>query len=984
MAPLDEVNQYSSDDSQGTLTAITGTNAGFIAHLYERYLSDPEGIGEDWQIFFQALGEDSHIRPSDFVGPSWAKPALGTTGISSIDSEQSALDSSPKSVGRTPKAGFDVAELQQVAADSVNAVQMIRAYRALGHLHADLDPLKLVENPSFGELDPSEYGFMSADMDREVFINGNLGLGATAKVRDIVARLRATYCGKIGVEFMHIMDPVQKAWLQRRIEGIENRTDFTNLGRRTILERLTEAEGFEKFLDAKFKGTKRFGLDGGESTIPALEQIIKRGSQLGIEEVVVGMPHRGRLNILANFMGKPFHQIFAEFQGVMSAPADVETSGDVKYHLGTSTDRVFDGKNVHLSLNPNPSHLEAVNTVVLGKVRAKQALIGDGDGSKVMPILLHGDAAFAGQGIVAETLDMSDLRGYKVGGCIHFIINNQIGFTTNPVNARSGPYCTEVAKMVGAPIFHVNGDDPEAVVHAARIAIEFRQEFKQDVIFDLFCYRRFGHNEGDEPAFTQPLMYQKIKSQPTTRALYADRLVREGLVSESDAKDLVSSFRKKMDQEFEVSKSFKPNKADWLEGAWQGLKKGEKTGPRRGKTSMAMPHYEVLSQGLTSVPDDFTPNRKVQRLLEQRHTMFASGEGFDWGTAEAMAFGSLLLDGSPVRFTGQDVSRGTFSHRHAGIVDQVTEERHYSVNHLVEDQEVFLDIHNSPLSEMGVLGFEYGYSMAAPKALTIWEAQFGDFANGAQVIIDQFITSGETKWLRMSGLVMLLPHGYEGSGPEHSSARLERYLQQCAEDNIQVANCTTPANYFHILRRQVRRDFRKPLVIMTPKSLLRRKRCVSSKADFMGDSSFHRILLEEASFESRAAAKRVVFCSGKVYYDLLERRESLEEDGALSPGAVHLIRVEQLYPFPEGVLAEEMVGFQGCDLVWCQEEPRNMGAWTFVEPLFEEVLKLAGTRQQRLKYAGRPAAASPATGSAKQHAEQQAALVDEALVGSIN
>ena len=983
MAPMDGSNLNVGQSLDDSLTAFNGANAIFIAEIYERYLQDPTSIDPDWQVFFDAFDDEAASLSGDFDGPSWKK-----RGNSVVDRDDPSSKVEPINVqvssGSVGTSAPSYETLRAVASDSVNAIQMIRAYRALGHLHADLDPLGLVENPSFGELDPAKYGFGPGDMEREVFINGNLGLGATAKVRDVVTRLQSTYCGKIGVEFMHIMEPDQKAWLQRRIENIENKTDFTSLGRRTILERLTDAEGFEKFLDAKFKGTKRFGLDGGESTIPALEQIIKRGSQLGIEEVVVGMPHRGRLNILANFMGKPFHQIFAEFQGVMSAPADIETSGDVKYHLGTSTDRTFDDKTVHLSLNPNPSHLEAVNTVVLGKVRAKQALIGDDARGRVMPILLHGDAAFAGQGIVAETLDMSDLRGYKVGGCIHFIINNQIGFTTNPVNARSGPYCTEVAKMVGAPIFHVNGDDPEAVVHAARIAIEFRQEFKQDVIFDLFCYRRFGHNEGDEPAFTQPLMYQKIKSQVTTRALYAERLAAEGLVPAAESEAMVKTFRERMDQEFDISKSFKPNKADWLEGAWQGLKKGEKTGPRRGKTSMAGAHYDVLAKGLTSVPNDFKPNKKVQRLLEQRHAMFANGEGFDWGTAEGMAFGSLLLDGSPIRFTGQDVSRGTFSHRHAAIVDQETERRHYSVNHLTDDQSAFLDIHNSPLSEMGVLGFEYGYSMAAPKALTIWEAQFGDFANGAQVIIDQFITSGEIKWLRMSGLVMLLPHGYEGQGPEHSSARLERYLQQCAEDNIQVANCTTPANYFHILRRQVRRDFRKPLIMMTPKSLLRHKRCVSSKSDFMGDSTFHRIMLEEQTMNDRSKAKRVVFCSGKVYYDLLERRESLEEDGALTPGTVHLVRIEQLYPFPEIALAEEMVGFEDCDLVWCQEEPRNMGAWSFVEPFFEDVFKKVQTRQSRLKYSGRAAAASPATGSAKKHADQQAALIDDAIVGSMN
>jgi len=973
MAPLDQAGDAASYDDP--LSALTGANASYIADLFALYTQNPSAVDSNWQEFFSAFSDDEAALFGDFNGPSWK--SRSTRIVGAISAEEEAARAAAAKKKPAAGAGLDSEAAKLATQDSVAALMMIRAYRIRGHLKADLDPLGLKKQEEHEELEPATYGFTAADMDREVYINNVLGLGEYATVGQILDRCRATYCGKIGVEFMHITDPRQKAWVQERIEGIENKTDFTEMGKRAILERLTHAEGFENFLDKKFPGTKRFGLDGGETMIPALEQILKRGSQLGLKEVVLGMAHRGRLNVLANFMKKPYRAILNEFLGGFAFPDDINASGDVKYHLGSSADREFDGETVHLSLNPNPSHLEAVNPVVVGKARAKQDQHGDTERTKVMPILIHGDAAFAGQGLVPEVLDLTGLKGYRTGGVINFVINNQIGFTTNPVNARPGPYCTDIAKAIEAPIFHVNGDDPEAVIHVARIATEFRQEFKQDVVIDMFCYRRFGHNEGDEPAFTQPLMYKQIKQQRPTRALYAEKLAAENVVSAQDSQRLHDDFQALMAEEFEAAQSYKPNSADWLGGSWQGLKRAE-DGPRRGKTGLSVEQWMVLAEQLPSMPEDFIPNKKVVRLMDNKCEMFESGEGFDWATAEAMAFGSLLMEGAPIRFSGQDVRRGTFTQRHAVLTDQESEATHTPLTTLSEDQ-ARLEIIDSPLSELGVLGFEYGYSYTEPKALTLWEAQFGDFSNGAQIIIDQFISSAEAKWLRMSGLVMLLPHGYEGQGPEHSSARLERYLQMCGEDNWQVANCTTPANYFHILRRQLRRDFRKPLVLMTPKSLLRHKRCVSSKAAFMNGSTFHRVLLEDRSMDMsvRKDAKRVVLCTGKVYYDLLEEREQRGLDH------VHLVRVEQLYPFPSIALAEEMESFKHCEFVWCQEEPKNMGAWTHVDPYIEEVLEQVGAPAGRAGYAGRAAAASPATGSGSLHKKQQTALVEAALVGPV-
>ncbi|GER07878.1 hypothetical protein JCM17843_21880 [Kordiimonadales bacterium JCM 17843] len=675
--------------------------------------------------------------------------------------------------------------------------------------------------------------------------------------------------------------------------------------------------------------------------VPALEGVIKTGGQNGVKEIILGMPHRGRLNVLATVMQKPFRQIFHEFHGGAAHPEEVEGSGDVKYHLGTSSDRDFDGNEVHLSLSPNPSHLEAVDPVVLGKARAKQTQRMDAERGEVLSLLLHGDAAFAGQGLVAECLMLSGLRGYRTGGTVHFIVNNQIGFTTSPSYSRSSPYPSDVAKMVQSPIFHVNGDDPEAVVFACKVATEFRQAFKKDVVVDMFCYRRFGHNEADEPAFTQPLMYAAIKKHTSVTQVYAKRLEAEGVVTADEVAAWIDEFHTMLEEEFEAGKNHKPNKADWLEGRWTGFSQPEATNQaRRAETGVDVATLREVGSVLTTIPDSFNPHRTLRRILDAKDQMIEQGTGLDWATGEALAYGTLLSEGYHVRLSGQDSGRGTFSQRHAVWVDQKTEERYIPLDMVKKG--AHFEVLDSPLSEAGVLGFEYGYSLAEPMALVLWEAQFGDFANGAQVIIDQFIASGEAKWLRMSGLVMLLPHGYEGQGPEHSSARLERYLQLCAEDNMQVANCTTPASYFHILRRQMHRKFRKPLIIMTPKSLLRHKRATSSLADMGPGSQFHRVLRDDAetkpgttlALNSDKDIKRVILCSGKVYYDLVDEREAREQTDS------YILRVEQLYPFPHETMVAELKRFKNAkSIVWCQEEPKNMGAWTFIEPHLEAAMQ---------------------------------------------
>ncbi|KNG94390.1 2-oxoglutarate dehydrogenase E1 component [Pseudaestuariivita atlantica] len=981
------MTDHSPNDAFHATSFMQGHNAEYLEQLYARYANDPASVDEAWQAFFRGLGDGEVDVKREAAGPSWARsdwPPQPNDDLTAALDGQWALDpevktAAPKLKAAADKAGVEVSDeqIKRAVLDSIRAIMLIRAYRIRGHLAADLDPLGMKEPVDHPELDPRTYGFNEADMDRPIFLDNVLGL-ELASMREIVEIVKRTYCGTFALQYMHISDPEQSAWLKERIEGYGKEISFTREGRKAILNKLVEAEGFEKFLHVKYTGTKRFGLDGGESLIPAMEQIIKRGGALGINEIVVGMPHRGRLSVLANVMGKPYRAIFNEFQGGSFKPEDVDGSGDVKYHLGASSDREFDGNKVHLSLTANPSHLEAVNPVVLGKVRAKQDQMNDVERKKVMAILLHGDAAFAGQGVVAEGLGLSGLRGHKTGGTMHIVVNNQIGFTTAPHFSRSSPYPTDIALMVEAPIFHVNADDPEAVVHAARVATEFRQMFGKDVVIDMICYRRFGHNEGDEPMFTNPIMYKKVKSHKTTLTLYTDRLVQDGLIPEGEIEDMKAAFQAQMNEEFEAGKNYKPNKADWLDGRWSHIdKRGEEY--QRGQTAISPDTLAEIGTALTRLPEGYPVHKTVARMLSNKAEMFEKGAGFDWATGEALAFGSLLTEGYPVRLSGQDSARGTFSQRHSGIVDQETEERYYPLNNIRGGQERY-EVIDSMLSEYAVLGFEYGYSLAEPNALVMWEAQFGDFANGAQIMFDQFISSGESKWLRMSGLVCLLPHGFEGQGPEHSSARLERFLQMCGQDNWIVANCTTPANYFHILRRQIHRDFRKPLILMTPKSLLRHKLAVSRSEDFTDGSSFHRVLWDDAQHgnsDTKLVAdkkiKRVVMCSGKVYFDLLEERDARGIDD------IYLMRIEQYYPFPALSLVKELERFKGAEMIWCQEEPKNQGAWTFIEPNIEWVLTRIGAKHDRPVYVGRATSASPATGLASAHKAQQADLVDEAL-----
>ncbi|WP_417241931.1 2-oxoglutarate dehydrogenase E1 component [Celeribacter sp.] len=982
------MNDQSPNDTFHASSFMQGHNAEYLEQVYAQYTQDPASVDASWAEFFDALGDAAGDVQAEAAGPSWARadwpPVPNDDLTAALDgqwTEPAVVEQKIKA--KAAEKNVDISEdaVKRAVLDSVRALMIIRAYRIRGHLVADLDPLGMRESTPHPELDPKSYGFTDADMDRPIFLDQVLGL-QTASMRTILEIVKRTYCGTFALQYMHISNPEEAGWLKERIEGYGKEIAFTREGRKAILNKLVEAEGFEKFLHVKYMGTKRFGLDGGESLIPAMEQIIKRGGNLGAQEIVIGMPHRGRLSVLANVMSKPYRAIFNEFQGGSFKPEDVDGSGDVKYHLGASSDREFDGNKVHLSLTANPSHLEAVNPVVLGKCRAKTDQNNDPLRTSVIPILLHGDAAFAGQGVVAECFGLSGLRGHRTGGTIHIVVNNQIGFTTAPHFSRSSPYPTDNALVVEAPIFHVNGDDPEAVVHAAKVATEFRQKFHKDVVIDIFCYRRFGHNEGDEPMFTNPAMYNRIKRHKTTLQLYTERLVQDGLIPEGEIEDMKAAFQSHLNEEFEAGKDYKPNKADWLDGRWKHLNaEGEEY--QRGETAISPDTMADVGRGLTTHPAEFNIHKTVARQLEAKAKMFETGEGFDWATGEAIAFGSLLTEGYPVRLAGQDSTRGTFSQRHSGLIDQGSEDRYYPLNSIREGQANY-EVIDSMLSEYAVLGFEYGYSLAEPNALTLWEAQFGDFANGAQIMFDQFISSGESKWLRMSGLVMLLPHGYEGQGPEHSSARLERFLQMCGQDNWIVANCTTPANYFHILRRQLHRSYRKPLVLMTPKSLLRHKLATSVAADFTTGSSFHRVLWDDADANHRTGKsditlksdkdiKRVVICSGKVYYDLLEARDAAGQDD------IYIMRLEQFYPFPALSMVKELERFKGAEIVWCQEEPKNQGAWTFVEPNLEWVLTRIKAKHTRPVYAGRNASASPATGLASQHKAQQAALVNDAL-----
>ena len=944
---------------------LSGINAEFIHQFYSDYLSDPNSLPESWKRFFDGLSENDKLILKDLKGPSWS-PVRKIKKINFINNVTKE---------RKNEEDLSFSSTKQASQDSVRAIMLIRAYRIRGHLISNLDPLSIQEKKEHPELKPENYGFTKRDYNRKIFLDGVLGL-QYADLNEILKLLKKTYCSTIGYEFMHMSDPDEKAWIRDRIEGPEKDISFTENGKKAILNKIIEAEGFEKYLHVKFVGTKRFGLDGGESLIPALEQIIKRGGNLGAKEIKIGMPHRGRLNVLANVMGKPYRAIFSEFFG-KSVNAIKDFEGDVKYHLGASSNREFDGNVVHISLTDNPSHLEAVNPVVLGQVRAKQFFHNDRERKKVIPVLLHGDAAFAGQGIVAECFAMSGLPGHNIGGTIHIIVNNQIGFTTAPRFARSSPYPSDVAKTAQAPIFHVNGDDPEAVTHCAKIATEYRQKFNRDVVIDMVCYRRFGHNEGDEPSFTQPIMYKKIKNHPTTLTIYGKKLSKEGLINSEKLQNDKIKFKDYLEGEFLSSKTYKSD-LKWFDGVWSRFKPGLGK-DKRGKSGVDKKVLLKIGNEIFNIPKNFNAHKTLTRIFELKKDMLQNGV-IDWSSAESLAIGTLLTEGFSVRLSGQDSGRGTFSQRHAVLRNQDNHERYVPLNNIQPEQKRF-EVIDSLLSELAVLGFEYGYSLSEPETLVLWEAQFGDFANGAQIIIDQFITSAESKWGRASGLVMLLPHGYEGQGPEHSSARLERFLQLCAGENIQVVNCTTPSNYFHVLRRQMHREFRKPLIIMTPKSLLRHKRCVSNISEFVTKSTFHRVLEDDAYVKKNnlvplvkdSKIKKVVMCSGKIYYDLIEEREKTGRKDVV------FIRLEQLYPFPAKTLAKILKKYKKADFIWCQEEPKNMGAWNTVRNYIERTLEMINYNDINIKFVGRSASSTTATGNANKHLAQQKEILEKIL-----
>ena len=947
---------------------LAGSNFEFINEFYADYISDPNSLPESWRKFFDGLSDDEKLIYNDIKGPSWSPEKK-------LKKLKSSSDTKKENENKSKDINLD--SVKQASKDSVRAIMLIRAYRIRGHLIANLDPLSIQKKEEHPELKPETYGFKEKDYNRKIFLDGVLGL-QYADLKQILEILKKTYSSNIGYEFMHMGDPDEKSWIRDRVEGLEKNISFTENGKKAILNKIIQAEGFEKYLHVKFVGTKRFGLDGGEALIPALEQIIKRGGNLGAKEIKIGMPHRGRLNVLANVMGKPFKAIFSEFFG-KTVSTNKSFEGDVKYHLGASSNREFDGNSVHISLTDNPSHLEAVNPVVLGQVRAKQFFHKDKSRKKVIPVLMHGDAAFAGQGIVAECFAMSGLPGHNIGGTIHIIVNNQIGFTTAPRFARSSPYPSDVAKIAQAPIFHVNGDDPEAVVHCAKIATEYRQKFNRDVVVDMVCYRRFGHNEGDEPSFTQPIMYKKIKAHPSTLSIYGKKLSREGLTSDNELNQNKIDFKNFLEKEFNISKNYK-SELKWFDGAWSRFKPGLGK-DKRGVSGVDKDELIKVGKKISTTPINFNIHKTLKKIFDLRLQAIEKGQSIDWTTAESLAFGTLLTEGFSVRLSGQDSGRGTFSQRHAVLRNQDSHERYIPLNNIKKGQKNF-EIIDTLLSEFAVLGFEFGYSISEPETLVLWEAQFGDFANGAQIVIDQFISSGESKWGRASGLVLLLPHGYEGQGPEHSSARLERFLQLCAGENMQVVNCTTPSNYFHVLRRQMHRGFRKPLIIMTPKSLLRHKKCVSNISEFTTKSTFHRVLEDDGYSKVNNLLelkkkdnqiKKVVMCSGKIYYDLIEAREKIKNN------TVTFIRIEQLYPFPVKTLANILKRYKKAKFIWCQEEPKNMGAWNTVRNYIDRTLEMINLQDISVKYVGRKASSSTATGNLNKHLAQQKEILEKIL-----
>ena len=932
-----------------------GINAGFVEEIHDRFQADPGAVDPTWSSAF--VGKTEPPR-SPAPGPEPAAPPARPT--SDRSSARNGAISREESMG----------DLQR-ADRYARVLRLIHFYRARGHRIANTDPLG-GQSTYFPELDPAHYGFGAADM-KEMFITGDLPGDVVQSLESILQRLRRTYCGTIGAEYTHVQDPGRKAWLRETMEETQNIPSLSLPDQERILEGLVKAESFERFLHTKFLGQKRFSLEGAETAIPMLDAIVEGAPSLGIREVVLGMSHRGRLNVLANVLDKSYAAIFSEFADnpLLSSPFG---SGDVKYHKGFSTDRfVRTGERIHLTLTSNPSHLEAVNPVVVGRAKAKQVRAGDAEGESILPVLLHGDAAFAGQGIVAETLNLSQLRGYSTGGTVHLIINNQIGFTTTPAEARSTLYCSDVAKMIQVPIFHVNAEDPEAALHCIRLALEYRQRFGDDVVIDLVCYRRHGHNEGDEPAFTQPRLYSKIRSRPSVRKIYAEALIEKAILDKAGVQSIEEEIAGRLQAAYDESQSqpagpdepYEPN------GPWQGF---SRTRPSDSPdTAVSRDRLAEIATGLGNLPPYFHVHKKLAALVERRQKTVSESAPIDWGTGEALAFGSLLLEGTAVRLSGQDSSRGTFSHRHAVLTDQESGEEYAPLDHLSGTQARF-EVYDSLLSEAAVLGFEYGYSLAEPNTLVLWEAQFGDFANGAQVIIDQFISSAHVKWGRMSGLVMLLPHGYEGQGPEHSSARIERFLQCCAEDSLQVVNCTTPAQYFHVLRRQMSRRYRAPMVIFTPKSLLRAPFATSTVED-LTQGRFQPVIDDAVAGKSPEKTERLFLSFGKVYYDLVDERSSRFGP---DPSRAALVRIEELYPWPEAILSDLIRRYPNLkECVWVQEEPSNMGAWSFVRDRLEALLP----DSVPLRYAGREPAASPAAGSMRVHRSEQTDLMASAFQG---
>jgi 2-oxoglutarate dehydrogenase E1 component len=935
-----------------------GINAGFVEDLHARYLQSPQSVDEEWQRFFEARGRGQTPSGNGAAAQPAALPKANGNGGAAKGAAIYANGSAAQHVATAP-AGARDERLLAAAALQGRVYQLVNAYRVRGHLFAKIDPLGTPPDAA-PELDLSNFGLTEADYDATFPTVGLGGLPDRATLRQIIAHLSETYCSSIGVEFTHIEEPDARDWLQNAMETTKNRIDLEEFESVRILKHLTDAEIFEQFVHKNFVGAKRFSCEGAESMIPMLDLLIEYAANQGVEEIVIGMAHRGRLNVLANIMNKNVREIFAAFRDWN--PERNLGRGDVKYHLGESTDRATaTGHTVHLSLAFNPSHLEFVNPVVEGRVRAKQ------DRKKragVMPLLIHGDAAFMGQGIVPETLNLAGLEGYATGGTVHLVVNNQIGFTTIPQDSRSTRYCTDITRMMKVPVFHVNGEDPEAVMQVTRLAIEFRQRFGKDVVIDMLCYRKYGHNEGDEPRFTQPVMYQLIDRKPTVREVYVKTLVDRGLITQEQGDRLKADRQAALALALEEEKKgdyLRPPKA--MEGIWTPYFGGPDVGVEEVDTSVKREVLVDLATRLATLPEGFSANPKVKAILETRRDRVAEGQPFDWGTAEHLAFASLVAEGAPIRISGQDARRGTFSHRHATLFDNKTGARYTPLANVGGGR---FEVYDSSLSEAGVLGFEYGYSLDSPEALVVWEAQFGDFVNGAQVIIDQFIVSAEDKWLRLSGLVMLLPHGYEGAGPEHSSARIERFLQLSASDNIQVCNLTTPAQLFHALRRQVKRPWRKPLVIFTPKSLLRHKEAVST-VDELANGAFQRVIPDRET--DPRAVKRVLLCTGKVYYDLLDARRKLGRQD------VAIVRLEQLYPVGDALAKALAVYADGTRLVWVQEEPRNMGPWYFLNA---NLRKWIGERMP-ITVVARTAAASPATGSHASHVFEQQRLIDEAL-----